>query len=166
MLFPQILHFKWCSFFVYLNPMFFFCLFDSPILCFCRGISDVLWEAISTRQVLSLYQGLGTKNLQSFLAQFVYFYGYSYFKKLYLERSGFNSIGTKANLILAAAAGACTAIVTQVRLTWGRPQAHMIWLRIISHLTYIHVIYQFLKNEKCYPLYAWVLNFATVQLGK
>ncbi|KAJ9682027.1 hypothetical protein PVL29_018086 [Vitis rotundifolia] len=78
-----------------------------------RYLSDVLWEAISTRQIVSLYQGLGTKNLQSFIAQFVYFYGYSYFKRLYLERSGFNSIGTKANLILAAAAGACTAIVTQ-----------------------------------------------------
>lgn len=78
-----------------------------------RNLSDVLWEAISTRQIVSLYQGLGTKNLQSFIAQFVYFYGYSCFKKLYLERSGFNSIGTKANLILAAAAGACTAIVTQ-----------------------------------------------------
>ncbi|PPR97349.1 hypothetical protein GOBAR_AA23322 [Gossypium barbadense] len=38
---------------------------------------------------------------------------YSYFKRLYLEKSGFKSIGTKANLILAAAAGACTAIVTQ-----------------------------------------------------
>ncbi|MBA0561485.1 hypothetical protein Golob_018307, partial [Gossypium lobatum] len=79
----------------------------------CRNLSDVLWEAISNRQVLSLYQGLGTKNLQSFIAQFVYFYGYSYFKRLYLEKSGFKSIGTKANLILAAAAGACTAIVTQ-----------------------------------------------------
>ncbi|KAL6324041.1 hypothetical protein AAG906_006312 [Vitis piasezkii] len=78
-----------------------------------RNLSDVLWEAISTRQIVSLYQGLGTKNLQSFIAQFVYFYGYSCFKRLYLERSGFNSIGTKANLILAAAAGACTAIVTQ-----------------------------------------------------
>ncbi|MFQ6635175.1 hypothetical protein Gotur_011007 [Gossypium turneri] len=78
-----------------------------------RNLSDVLWEAISNRQVLSLYQGLGTKNLQSFIAQFVYFYGYSYFKRLYLEKSGFKSIGTKANLILAAAAGACTAIVTQ-----------------------------------------------------
>uniref|UniRef100_A0A5B7BUL2 Putative peroxisomal adenine nucleotide carrier 1 n=1 Tax=Davidia involucrata TaxID=16924 RepID=A0A5B7BUL2_DAVIN len=77
------------------------------------NLSDVLWEAISTRQVLSLYQGLGTKNLQSFIAQFVYFYGYSYFKRLYVERSGSKSIGTKANLILAAAAGACTAIVTQ-----------------------------------------------------
>ncbi|KAK2972485.1 hypothetical protein RJ640_017657, partial [Escallonia rubra] len=78
-----------------------------------RNLSDVLWEAISTRQVLSLYQGLGTKNLQSFIAQFVYFYGYSYFKKLYLERSGSKSIGTKANLLIAAAAGACTAITTQ-----------------------------------------------------
>ncbi|KAL2491890.1 Peroxisomal adenine nucleotide carrier 1 [Abeliophyllum distichum] len=78
-----------------------------------RNLSDVLWEAISTRQVLSLYQGVGTKNLQSFIAQFVYFYGYSYFKRLYLERTGSKSIGTKANLILAAAAGACTAIVTQ-----------------------------------------------------
>ncbi|XWS42416.1 hypothetical protein CRYUN_Cryun16bG0012700 [Craigia yunnanensis] len=37
----------------------------------------------------------------------------SYFKRLYLEKSGFKSIGTTANLILAAAAGACTAIVTQ-----------------------------------------------------
>ncbi|CAK9137190.1 unnamed protein product [Ilex paraguariensis] len=78
-----------------------------------RNISDVLWEAISTRQVLSLYQGLGTKNLQSFISQFVYFYGYSFFKRLYLQKSGSKSIGTKANLIVAAAAGACTVIVTQ-----------------------------------------------------
>lgn len=78
-----------------------------------RNLSDVLLEAISTGQVFSLYQGLGTKNLQSFIAQFVYFYGYSYFKRLYLERTGYKSIGTKANLILAAAAGACTAIATQ-----------------------------------------------------
>ncbi|XVE89694.1 hypothetical protein DITRI_Ditri20bG0016500 [Diplodiscus trichospermus] len=78
-----------------------------------RNPSDVLWEAISTRQVFSLYQGLGTKNLQSFISQFIYFYGYSYFKRLYIEKSGSKSIGTKANLILAAAAGACTVIVTQ-----------------------------------------------------
>ncbi|KAI8011055.1 Peroxisomal adenine nucleotide carrier 2 [Camellia lanceoleosa] len=78
-----------------------------------RNLSDVLWEAISTGQILSLYQGLGTKNLQSFISQFVYFYGYSYFKRLYLEKSGSKSIGTATNLVLAAAAGACTAIVTQ-----------------------------------------------------
>ncbi|CAA6654153.1 unnamed protein product [Spirodela intermedia] len=78
-----------------------------------RNLSDVLWEAVSSRQILSLYQGIGTKNLQSFISQFVYFYGYSYFKRLYLEKSGFKSIGTKANLVVAAAAGACTAIVTQ-----------------------------------------------------
>ncbi|EEF49824.1 peroxisomal adenine nucleotide carrier 1 [Ricinus communis] len=78
-----------------------------------RHLSDVLFEAISNGQILSLYQGLGTKNLQSFISQFVYFYGYSYFKRLYLEKSGFKKIGTKANLVLAAAAGACTAIVTQ-----------------------------------------------------
>jgi hypothetical protein len=64
--------------------------------------------------VLSLYQGLGTKNLQSFISQFVYFYGYSFFKRLYLEKSGNKTIGTKANLIIAAAAGACTVLVTQV----------------------------------------------------
>ncbi|KAF5452477.1 hypothetical protein F2P56_027472 [Juglans regia] len=78
-----------------------------------RNISDVLWEAISTRRVLSLYQGLGTKNLQSFVSQFVYFYGYSFFKRLYLEKSGNKTIGTRANLIIAAAAGACTVIVSQ-----------------------------------------------------
>lgn len=78
-----------------------------------RNISDVLWEAVSTRQVLSLYQGLGTKNLQSFISQFIYFYGYSFFKRLYLQKSGNKSIGTRANLIVAAAAGACTVIVTQ-----------------------------------------------------
>ncbi|KAB1214225.1 Peroxisomal adenine nucleotide carrier 1 [Morella rubra] len=72
-----------------------------------RNISDVLWEAIATRQVLSLYQGLGTKNLQSFISQFIYFYGYSFFKRLYLEKSENKTIGTKANLIIAAAAGAC-----------------------------------------------------------
>lgn len=73
----------------------------------------MLWEAISNRQILSLYQGLGTKNLQSFFSQFVYFYGYSYFKRLYLEKSGYKSIGTRANLLIAAAAGAVTAISTQ-----------------------------------------------------
>ncbi|KAI4343223.1 hypothetical protein MLD38_027751 [Melastoma candidum] len=78
-----------------------------------RNLSDVLLEAISSRQFFSLYQGLGTKNLQSFISQFVYFYGYSYFKRLYLRKSGSKSVGTKANLILAAAAGACTAIITQ-----------------------------------------------------
>lgn len=78
-----------------------------------RKLSDVLWEAMSNGQVLSLYQGLGTKNLQSFISQFVYFYGYSYFKRLYLKRSGNKSIGAKANLIIAATAGACTAIITQ-----------------------------------------------------
>jgi hypothetical protein len=78
-----------------------------------RNLTDVLWEAISTRQVLSLYQGLGTKNFQSFISQFIYFYGYSFFKKLYLKKTGFKSIGTKANLIVAAAAGACTVVITQ-----------------------------------------------------
>ncbi|MED6128330.1 NAD(+) salvage pathway protein [Stylosanthes scabra] len=78
-----------------------------------KHLSDVLFEAIANRQVFSLYQGLGTKNLQSFISQFVYFYGYSYFKRLYLEKSGNKSIGTKANLLIAAAAGACTAVATQ-----------------------------------------------------
>lgn len=74
----------------------------------------MLWEAVSKGQIVSLYQGLGTKNLQSFIAQFVYFYGYSYFKRLYQVKYGTKSIGTTANLILAASAGACTAIITQV----------------------------------------------------
>jgi hypothetical protein len=78
-----------------------------------RNLSDVLFEALSSGKVVSLYQGLGTKNLQSFISQFIYFYGYSYFKRLYLEKTGYRSIGTKANLIIAAAAGACTAILTQ-----------------------------------------------------
>ncbi|KAL5177780.1 Peroxisomal adenine nucleotide carrier 1 [Glycine soja] len=71
-------------------------------------------------QVLSLYQGIGTKNLHSFVAKFVYFYGYSYFKKLYLDRSGSKSIGAKANLAIAVVAGACTAIVTQCNIIMGK----------------------------------------------
>ncbi|KAG6432227.1 hypothetical protein SASPL_103801 [Salvia splendens] len=82
-----------------------------------RNISDVLLEAISKGQVLSLYQGLGTKNLQSFISQFIYFYGYSFFKRLYLRESKSKSIGTAANLLIAAAAGACTAIATQASHT-------------------------------------------------
>lgn len=78
-----------------------------------RNTLDVLLEAISSRQVLSLYQGLGTKNVQSFVSSFIYFYGYDFFKKLYLKRSGFKSIGTRANLIIAVAAGAFTVIITQ-----------------------------------------------------
>ncbi|KAL7209974.1 hypothetical protein ACSBR1_031528 [Camellia fascicularis] len=81
--------------------------------CIVLNTSDVFWEAISNHQVLSLYQGLETKNLQSVIFSFIYFYGYSFFKKLYLKRSGSKSIGTKANLVLAAAAGACTIVVTQ-----------------------------------------------------
>lgn len=61
-----------------------------------------------------MYQGLGTKNLQSFISQFVYFYGYSFFKRLYLEKSGKKTIGTRANLVIAAAAGAFNVIVTMV----------------------------------------------------
>ncbi|KAJ4847290.1 NAD(+) salvage pathway protein [Turnera subulata] len=78
-----------------------------------RKVSDVFWEAISSGKFLSLYQGLGSKNLQSFISSFLYFYGYSFFKRLYLEKSGNKSIGTRANLLIAAAAGACTVIVTQ-----------------------------------------------------
>ncbi|KAJ1262744.1 hypothetical protein BS78_09G133400 [Paspalum vaginatum] len=78
-----------------------------------RNLSDVFWEAVRKKQLLSLYQGLNTKNIQSFISSFVYFYGYSYFKRLYLERSGAKSIGTTANLLVAAAAGACTVVVTQ-----------------------------------------------------
>ncbi|XP_060217649.1 peroxisomal adenine nucleotide carrier 1-like [Lycium barbarum] len=78
-----------------------------------RNTLDVLLEAISSRQVLSLYQGLGTKNVQSFVSSFIYFYGYDFFKKLYLKKSGFKSIGTRANLIIAVVAGAFTVIITQ-----------------------------------------------------
>ncbi|KAD6794761.1 hypothetical protein E3N88_05657 [Mikania micrantha] len=85
----------------------------SPNLRKYRNLSDVLWEAISKRQVLSLFQGLGTKNLQSFISSFIYFYGYSFFRKMYIERSGYRSIGTKANLFIAAVAGACTVAITQ-----------------------------------------------------
>lgn len=78
-----------------------------------RYLSDVLWEAVSTRQIHSLYQGLGTKNLQSFISQFIYFYSYSYFKRFYLKQSTKKYMGTQANLVVAAAAGACTALITQ-----------------------------------------------------
>ncbi|XP_074592823.1 peroxisomal adenine nucleotide carrier 1-like [Curcuma longa] len=78
-----------------------------------RNLSDVLWEAISKRQYKSLYQGLGTKNLQSFISQFVYFYSYSYLKRFHLKQSGAKSVGTTANLVVAAAAGVCTVLVTQ-----------------------------------------------------
>ena len=83
-----------------------------------RNLSDVLWEAIRNGQVLSLYQGLGTKNLQSIIQQFVYFYGYSFLKRLYLKRNNFKSMGTTSNLIVAAAAGACTVIITQVSYSY------------------------------------------------
>ena len=77
----------------------------------------MLWEAVSTGHVGSLYQGIGTKNFQSFISSFIYFYGYSFLKRMYLKRSGNKKIGTKANLIVAAAAGACTVVLTQVLIT-------------------------------------------------
>ncbi|KAL5710322.1 hypothetical protein ACHQM5_020901 [Ranunculus cassubicifolius] len=71
----------------------------------------LIGPGILSRRVLSLYQGLGKKNLQSFISYFMYFYGYSYFKRMYIGWSGKKDIGTKANLVIAAAAGACTVIV-------------------------------------------------------
>lgn len=78
-----------------------------------RSPADVFKEALQSRQLFSLYQGLETKNLQSFVSQFIYFYSYSYIKNIYLKRSRKERMGTGANLIVAAAAGACTAIITQ-----------------------------------------------------
>ncbi|KAG9136137.1 hypothetical protein Leryth_003756 [Lithospermum erythrorhizon] len=78
-----------------------------------KKISDVLFEAISSGEIVWLYQGLGTKNVQSFISSFIYFYEYSFFKKLYLKKTGGKSIGTRANLVVATAAGVCTIIVTQ-----------------------------------------------------
>eukprot|EP00271_Cylindrocystis_brebissonii_P005026 TRINITY_DN1697_c0_g5_i1.p1 TRINITY_DN1697_c0_g5~~TRINITY_DN1697_c0_g5_i1.p1 ORF type:complete len:451 (-),score=88.01 TRINITY_DN1697_c0_g5_i1:1392-2744(-) len=78
-----------------------------------RSMVDVLREALSEGQLLSLYQGLGTKNTQSVVAGFVYFYCYSYVKSRYLQRSGQQQMGMGANLVVASVAGACTAIVTQ-----------------------------------------------------
>ncbi|CAM6092581.1 unnamed protein product [Calypogeia fissa] len=78
-----------------------------------RSLLDVLWEAIEERQILSLYQGISTKNLQSVISQFIYFYGYGFFKNYYLKRSGVKRMGTGTNLIVAALAGACTAFITQ-----------------------------------------------------
>ncbi|KAI3803276.1 hypothetical protein L1987_31426 [Smallanthus sonchifolius] len=37
----------------------------------------------------------------------------SFFRKMYIERSGYRSIGTKANLLIAAVSGACTVAITQ-----------------------------------------------------
>ncbi|CAN6551570.1 unnamed protein product [Malus baccata var. baccata] len=111
-----------------------------------RNISDVLWEAISTRQVLSLYQGLGTKNFQSFISQFIYFYGYSFFKRLYLEKSGNKNMGTRANLIVAAAAGACTVIVTQG--TWIEAFDGLgISLLLTSNPSIQHTVFDQLKQR-------------------
>ncbi|MCO5611695.1 hypothetical protein L7F22_065953 [Adiantum nelumboides] len=78
-----------------------------------RSPLDVFKEAFQSRQLLSLYQGLGTKNLQSFVSQFIYFFSYGYIKNVYLRRTQKKKMGTGANLIVAAAAGACTAIITQ-----------------------------------------------------
>lgn len=73
-----------------------------------------MWETISKDQVFSLYQ--------SFISQFIYFYSYSYFKRVYSERTGSKSIGTKANLLIAAAAGACTSVLIQVCFTLMIPE--------------------------------------------
>lgn len=78
-----------------------------------RHLTDVLKEAIKENKVLSLYQGLTTKNLQTFISQFIYFYGYSFFRQLYLRKSGKKSIGTTANLVVGVAAGCCTVVLTQ-----------------------------------------------------
>ncbi|KAI5072183.1 hypothetical protein GOP47_0012289 [Adiantum capillus-veneris] len=78
-----------------------------------RSSFDVLAEARSSGQLLALYQGIGTKIVQSFVSQFIYFYSYSFIKNLYLQQRNKKRMGTGANLVVAAAAGACTVIITQ-----------------------------------------------------
>ena len=71
-------------------------------------------EALLSGNVLSLYQGLGTKNVQSILSGFVYFYGYSFIRSKYLQHAHSSSLSLFSNIVVAAAAGACTVILTQV----------------------------------------------------
>ncbi|MCO5608299.1 hypothetical protein L7F22_062505 [Adiantum nelumboides] len=78
-----------------------------------RSSFDVFNEARSSGQLLALYQGIGTKVVQSFVSQFIYFYSYSFIKNVYLQQSNKRKMGTGANLAVAAAAGACTVIITQ-----------------------------------------------------
>eukprot|EP00850_Spirogloea_muscicola_P000841 SM000003S11086 [mRNA] locus=s3:773450:775290:- [translate_table: standard] len=78
-----------------------------------RSMLDVLREAVAAGRLSSLYQGLETKNAQAVAAGFVYFYAYSFIRRQYLLRSGRLSMGTGANLLVAAAAGCCTTIATQ-----------------------------------------------------
>ena len=87
---------------------------ELALYVFCRSTLDVLKEAYSTGQCLSLYQGIGTKNFQSFLSQFMYFYSYSFIRNVYLQKSNKKRMDTGANLIVAAAAGACTSLIIQV----------------------------------------------------
>lgn len=87
-----------------------------------RNLVDVLREAVSSGKVLSLYQGLGTKNVQSVIAGFVYFYSYSFFKGRFLKASNMQQLGLGTNLVVAAAAGTCTCIVTQ---PWDTISARM-----------------------------------------
>eukprot|EP00897_Mesotaenium_endlicherianum_P000726 jgi/Mesen1/10654/ME000009S10444 len=81
--------------------------------CRYRSIFDVFREAFAERQLLSLYQGVHTKNFQAVVAGFTYFFSYSFIKQQYLARAQKKSMGTGANLIVAAAAAACTATITQ-----------------------------------------------------
>lgn len=81
---------------------------------FYRSLFDVFWESVGAGKVASLYQGLGTKNLQSVISQFIYFYSYSIFKQWYLAKAKVSKMGTGSNLLVAAAAGTCTAVLTQV----------------------------------------------------
>eukprot|EP00245_Coleochaete_scutata_P016875 TRINITY_DN8061_c0_g1_i4.p1 TRINITY_DN8061_c0_g1~~TRINITY_DN8061_c0_g1_i4.p1 ORF type:complete len:292 (+),score=35.20 TRINITY_DN8061_c0_g1_i4:109-984(+) len=78
-----------------------------------RSCGDVVREAWRERRLWALYQGLSTKNMQSVLAQFVYFYSYGWLKRQYLLLSGTRKLGTGANLLVAAAAGTCTALISQ-----------------------------------------------------
>ena len=57
------------------------------------------------------------KAVHNIVSQFLYFYSYSFFRQFYLRRADIKHMGTGANLIIAAAAGACTVVITQVSST-------------------------------------------------
>ncbi|GBG73966.1 hypothetical protein CBR_g17678 [Chara braunii] len=74
---------------------------------------DVFRQFLERRDLACFYRGLWTKNVQSVISQFLYFYSYNYFKRAYLRRNKEPTLGPGANLVVAAAAGVCTVIVTQ-----------------------------------------------------
>lgn len=92
--------------FVVINPFGFYLFAQASVRCSLGG--NIQWPGALT------IPGLRDQKPAIFHCSVCLLLWIQQLQKIIPKRTGYKSVGTSANLVLAAAAGACTAIITQV----------------------------------------------------